>query len=542
MVLTSGWFTHRRLSHSSPLLKRLAGFVLCWVWLLPFTGSADATSNREPRLALIVGHNQGNAGLKDLRYAQQDARRIRQVLMELGGYKRSEIILLEAPTAKKLKQIMRKLKRKLQSANKKGRFFFYFSGHSRPHQFQLGRDAVRFATVMRFVRSLPVRLRVVVVDSCYSGGIIRAKGEQTPRDKGAARDDSQKWSAGRFQESVARVKGTIILTSSSSRGRSYESDSIQSSLFTSSFIAGLRGAADFNQDQRVSLNEILDYVYPQTLAISLKSKLRELQTPVKKVDVEGPGLLFLTYLKKADAQMVFEQDIRGHLFLYRGDTLVHEFSKGQGKRIRVGVKAGRYVVHVRRKGRMGVIRTKLRSRQTKRIASAKLTWQQPSIREQVQKGSDNYPFTLSLQGHYAPISQLAVHGAALSLQFDVRRWMRVGLRYQFSFANAQDLPYRLHDLGFPLAFGYGLGFASFMSWWGLLVEPRLSVRTNTNSPDTFLNIGTIVGATTSFDYMVSPDFAMRISISGGVHLVFFDRDTRVSPAFDVGFGFSWRGG
>lgn len=519
----------------------LASFCL-FVGGLLFPNPAMSAPQREPRLALIIGHNQGGRGLKPLRYAQQDAMRIRQVLIELGGFRKAEILLLKGPTGKQVERTLKRLKKKLRRAKNRGMFFFYYSGHSRPHQFQLGNDPITFSKVMRFVRSLPVRLRVVVVDSCYSGGIIRAKGDEKIRDKGAARDDSQKWSTGRFQESVAKVKGTIILTSSSARGRSYESDSIRSSLFTSSFIAGLRGAADYNQDQKVSLNEILDYVYPRTLAISLKSKLRELQTPVKKVDVEGPGLLFLTYLKKADAQMVFGRDIRGHLFLYRGDTLVHEFSKGQGKKIRVGVKAGRYVVHVRRKGRMGVYTTSLGSRQTRRIVGSKLTWQQPSINEQIQKGSANYPFTLSLQAHYTPISQLSVHGTALSLQFDVRRWLRVGLRYQFSWNNVQELPYRLHDLGFPLAFGYGLGYASFFAWGGLIVEPRVTVRANTQTSDTFLNMGTLFGATAIFDYNVSPDFTMRISVTGGAHLLFFDRETRVSPSFDVGFGFAWREG
>jgi uncharacterized caspase-like protein len=73
-------------------------------------------------------------------------------------------------------------------------------------------------------------LRFVILDSCSSGAITRAKGGVKPQSF-------------LFDTSVS-AEGCASLTSSSTDEASQKSDAIESSYFTHSLLAGLRGAAD----------------------------------------------------------------------------------------------------------------------------------------------------------------------------------------------------------------------------------------------------------------------------------------------------------
>ena len=51
------------------------------------------------------------------------------------------------------------------------------------------------------------------------------------------------------------MKGAVLITSSTAEEASVERDDLGGSLFSHFFISGLRGAADSNQDRKVTLQE-----------------------------------------------------------------------------------------------------------------------------------------------------------------------------------------------------------------------------------------------------------------------------------------------
>jgi len=417
---------------------------------------------------------------------------------------------------------------KLKKDGGKGHFLFYYSGHAGTSHFLLGKERVDFGKIAKLVRRLPAKVRLMIVDSCYSGKLIRAKsGAQA---KGASRRSFVRWLPHQFR---IRTKGFALLTSSGARERSYESERIRSSFFTSSLLAGLRGAADRNKDQRVSLSEIRQYVYQRTIAHAASHDVG-IQRPAHQINLRGQGPLFLTYLKHAQARMKLHSKLKGHFFIYRKGELLHEFQKPEGRPILVALRAGSYQVQVRRSGWIGVLDTTFPKSQLKRLASNHFRWQQISVKEQIKGGSETFSTGIGLLAHYLPIGNMSSHGFGGSLTLDARRWLNISFRYQLALTNVQDLPHSTHEAALRLGFGYGLGLQDFWIWGGAFLEPRMTWRVLTS--DVFQNAGIAVGGSIHFDYYLNPNWAMRLLASGGVHWVLFDQDTIGAPFLDVAIG------
>ena len=79
------------------------------------------------RHAIVVGVNQGPSPLVPLRYAHDDARKIEEILRELGGVPKSNMRLLLEPDLEELQSMLWTT----TSAAKPGdELFFYYSGHA----------------------------------------------------------------------------------------------------------------------------------------------------------------------------------------------------------------------------------------------------------------------------------------------------------------------------------------------------------------------------------------------------------------------------
>lgn len=498
---------------------------------LSFVRSASAKV-KTVRVALLVGHNSGGPRLPTLRYAQKDVARMAKVLRELGGYSKQHIHILQAPTVQRVRQKMKEIRAGLKRQRASGIFFFYYSGHSVANAFLLGREQLSHHDVLRFVRTLPVSLRFVIIDSCYSGSLLRFKGNQVEA-KGMRRKKDMHWIPRHF---AMTHKGEVVLTSSGRLSRSYESSSLQSSLFTASLLAGLRGAADTSNDLIVTLGELRTYVYKQTVAYSSKYKV-PLQRPHYLVKLKGHGPLQLTFLRRAEGHVLFTGNVQGDVILSRAGSLL-EYKKRRGRPLRIGVKAGNYRIYMQDKGWYATRALHVKRSEVKLVS--RVTWQQLPINKQIKGGAYTHTFRVALLASYVPISQLAVHGAGLTLSLDLRRWFRLGVQYQFAALNLEERPYLTHELGIPLAFGYGFGFSIFAAWLGVFVEPRLSIRTSVNVSGTFLNLGSLFGAIASFDIHFTPSTVLRLSVSGGAQVLFFDSVSLFSPAMNVSLGFAWR--
>jgi len=67
------------------------------------------------------------------------------------------------------------------------------------------------------------------------------------------------------------MKGYAFMTSSSASEAAQESSRLKRSFFTHNLISGMRGAADMNQDGRITLNEAYQFAFDGTLTQTEKT-------------------------------------------------------------------------------------------------------------------------------------------------------------------------------------------------------------------------------------------------------------------------------
>jgi len=146
--------------------------LLCLLCLAGTASADDAVAT----YALVVGANKGGPGQADLRYAEDDARRVGQLLVELGGYQPEHVDVVLRPTPDQLRARINALADKLNvdlAAGRPSRVFFYYSGHARASALDLGSDELLLIELRQRLFQLPAMLTVVVLDVVQSGAFSR---------------------------------------------------------------------------------------------------------------------------------------------------------------------------------------------------------------------------------------------------------------------------------------------------------------------------------------------------------------------------------
>jgi hypothetical protein len=164
---------------------------------------------------------------------------------------------------------------------------FFAARNTRPNR--LGSTAIPADFVQRCMRTSRSRSIVLLLDCCYGGAFgkgvtVRASGDVNVLDS---------FPGGR----LGGGRGRAVITASSAMeyafedGRLTDDHSQQPSVFTAALVEGLAtGDADRDEDGRVSLNELYDYVF---------DKVREQtphQTPTR--DIEMQGELYLAHSRR----------------------------------------------------------------------------------------------------------------------------------------------------------------------------------------------------------------------------------------------------
>jgi hypothetical protein len=239
-------------------LPLAAALALAAVLLAP--GAEAATR----RAALIIGHNSGNGGRAPLRFAELDARKLAQTLLELGGVAKEDLRLETGTTLGEIRAALADLDGRLRRWRREGPadrqvLLVFFSGHSDGRALELGPERLPFAELLRWIRATGADVRITILDTCKSGSLLASKGG-TP---GAP------FALGFSDELSAR--GEAILTSTAADEVALESDAIRGSFFTHSLVSGLRGAADGNGDGQVTLHEAYQYAAGATLSATSSS-------------------------------------------------------------------------------------------------------------------------------------------------------------------------------------------------------------------------------------------------------------------------------
>ena len=241
---------------------------------------------------VAIGNNTGHKDETTLRYAEDDASEFATVMRQLGGSRAENTILVQGEGVSSVRRILLETNQRIRSAartpGKSTALIVYYSGHADARGLHLGEGDLSYSEFKALVTSSPATIRILVLDSCRSGGVTRVKG----LIPSSAFDIS-------VQNKMV-AEGVAIITSSTANEDSHESDRLGGSFFSHHLTSGLRGAADLNRDGHVTLNEVYSYAYQQTLRSS--GKTRSLQHPTYEYDIKGKGDFILTRITSSSKQ------------------------------------------------------------------------------------------------------------------------------------------------------------------------------------------------------------------------------------------------
>src|SRR4051812_14878551 len=126
------------------------------VWAAPRPVTAQFAPSEG--YAIVVGSNPGGGGQESLRYAEDDARRVAELLVELGSYQPDHIEQLVHPSANDLMAAIERVQSRvapLAASGKQSRFFFYYSGHARADALNLGSQELPLSQLRERLLQLP---------------------------------------------------------------------------------------------------------------------------------------------------------------------------------------------------------------------------------------------------------------------------------------------------------------------------------------------------------------------------------------------------
>ncbi|MCU0696592.1 MAG: caspase family protein [Myxococcaceae bacterium] len=333
------------------------------------------------RFALVAGANDGGRARVTLRYAATDATAVSNVLTQLGGVSKGDLVFLEEPRPAALSRALDELTARLASARTSTSRFeviFYYSGHSDETGLLLGEERYGYDELRRRLDALPAEVRIGIVDACASGALTRAKG-------GVSRPPF-------LVDASTQLKGHAFLTSASIDEAAQESERLKASVFTHALVSGLRGAADASRDGKVTLAEAYQFAFNETLARTASTRSGP-QRPAFDIQLAGTGEMVLTDVRAASAQLELSSRLSGRVFVLNASGgLVVEVAKGAGDALQLGVEPGAYRVLVDNgRGGLGETRVSLAERQTVAVEPSSLS----SVTKDalVTRGDPKRPFT-----------------------------------------------------------------------------------------------------------------------------------------------------
>ena len=219
------------------------------------SGNQAVDKRKLPQIyALIVGVA-SYQHMPSLKYTDDDAYLIYAFLKspEGGALADDQIKILvdEAATGKAILNGLQEMGRK---AGQDDVFMVFMAGHGFEHAFVPGdyngyNNQLAYSEILAALDKSPARHKLLIADACHSGSMAQARG----------RFDT---SLERYYSAIDRTNGgTAVLMSSAPREVSMEYNGLRQGVFSHYIIRGLKGAADRNNDNLVTVSELYNFVY-----------------------------------------------------------------------------------------------------------------------------------------------------------------------------------------------------------------------------------------------------------------------------------------
>ena len=300
-----------------------------WAALAVGLGSLCASAQPEEQLAVIAGANLGGSEDEPLRYAETDARRVRDLLVELGEVRSDRAILTLGGGPEDLLQALTEVRGRAAEIQRTGKriiLLVYYSGHGDEDGLHLPRGTLPLAQFRAEMARVPADVRVVFLDACRSAGRGKGVHRGPPFDLAISSD---------------APRGSVEMRASSAGEAAQESDELSGAVFTHFLLSGMRGAADTDGDGRVTLSELYSYAYRRTLLRSGAGPV--LQHPTLTADLSGAGEVIVTRPAKASATIEFPTGPERYLvFAIPSAAVMGEVAGDEASRL--GVPPGRFLV------------------------------------------------------------------------------------------------------------------------------------------------------------------------------------------------------
>lgn len=296
-----------------------------------------ATSLRDDALAVVIGINTyQDPKIPDLRCARADAQAVYDVLTdpEVGRFKPQNVMLLLDADATE-RRIRSALGTQLpRRAPKDGTVVIYYAGHGAPvvspgasgdgiakylvpHDAladDLEASAIPMAKIQEYFQRLNTSQVICFLDSCYSGSAGGRSFEYGDVQVRAVLTDE-------FLDSLAN-EGRFVVTSCATNEVSLESNALGHGVFTYYLVKGLQGAADADEDGKVTIDELYTYVYN-----NVEKEARALggsMNPLRKGAVRGT--VYLTEFEGGAQRAARLANKAGEIAWDRGDLARAEAS------------------------------------------------------------------------------------------------------------------------------------------------------------------------------------------------------------------------
>ncbi|MBM3216929.1 hypothetical protein FJZ36_18700, partial [Candidatus Poribacteria bacterium] len=243
----------------------------------------------------------GSTGLPTVPYARRDAQWVKEYLVTTLGYDEVNVLLLtdQEVTKGQFDRVFGEkgwLERRVATQDDSD-VFVYFSGHGAPlptpdgvkpmlvpsdgDPNYAGNTCVSLDGLLERLALMKAQQVIVVLDSCFSGGGRATETADAPMILADARPvviDINPVEA-------ALASGVAVFSAASGAQVSSSYPAMKHGLFTYFFLKGLRGDADANNDKRVTVGEMGEYVRKEVSYVAPRVVDRE-QTPTLQASDE----------------------------------------------------------------------------------------------------------------------------------------------------------------------------------------------------------------------------------------------------------------
>jgi hypothetical protein len=264
-LYVGGWRNH--MPHGYGVMHFKNGYKYATQWVNGAPGKAEnntletiekenyipVQNSKEVKIfAVVVGVSDYNH-MQSLKYTDDDAYQFYAFLKspEGGAVPDDQIALLIDDAASK-KNILSKMQSLFRQADENDVVLMYYSGHGLdgsfvPHDYDGYNNTIAHKDIMTIFDNSQAKHKICIADACYSGSLYASRGMSQDLNN--------------YYQSFEKTKsGTALLLSSKTEEVSLEYSGLRQGVLSHFLIRGLKGEANHNNDQIVSVKELYNYI------------------------------------------------------------------------------------------------------------------------------------------------------------------------------------------------------------------------------------------------------------------------------------------